>query len=139
MTSADMDEALDWLGRPVDCKACRYADRLADGKCQPLKACVHDRYAKRVQRFFQWNEDLAVENLDHPYFEVRAIAVRHAPLFHLPRLMDDIDETVRSSVARRLPRRLLLKMRNDHDREVRISVASRLEEGDLAPMMRDAD
>ena len=58
-------------------------------------------------------------NLDHPYFEVRAIAVRHAPLFHLPRLMDDIDETVRSSVARRLPRRLLLKMRNDHDREVR--------------------
>ena len=30
MTNADMDEALDWLGRPVDCKACRYADRLAD-------------------------------------------------------------------------------------------------------------
>ena len=79
MTTPDMDEALDWLGRPVDCKTCRYADRLAEGKCQPLKACVHDRYAKRIQRFFQWNEDLAVENLDHPYFEVRAIAVRHAP------------------------------------------------------------
>ena len=56
MTTPDIDEALDWLGRPVDCKTCRYADRLAEGKCQPLKACVHDRYAKRIQRFFQWNE-----------------------------------------------------------------------------------
>lgn len=129
MTFHDMDEALDWLRRPVDCAGCRFADRKADGRCQPLKACVHDRYAKRVQRFFQWNEDLAVEHLDHPYFEVRAIAVRHAPLFHVPRLMDDLDETVRASVARRLPRRLLLKMRGDPDREVRISVASRLEEG----------
>ena len=31
-------------------------------------------------RWYDGNEDQAVEQLDHPYFEVRAIAVRHAPL-----------------------------------------------------------
>ena len=50
MTNADMDEALDWLGRPVDCKACRYADRLADGKCQEdgkAEAHARDDYGHR--------------------------------------------------------------------------------------------
>ena len=30
---------------------------------------------------------------------VRAIAARHAPLFYLPRLMEDTDETVRAAVS----------------------------------------
>lgn len=137
--SDDIDKALDWLGNPVDCDGCAHRARLAEGRCEPLRACVQDRYAKRIQRFFQWNDDLAGEHLDHPYFEVRANAARFAPIFIVPRLMDDPDETVRAAVARRLPRRLLLKMRGDPDREVRIAVASRLEDADLSPLMRDPD
>ena len=29
MTAHDIDEALDWLGRRVECKSCRFTDRLA--------------------------------------------------------------------------------------------------------------
>ena len=123
--SDDIDTALDWLGRPVLCGRCPHRDRLAEGRCEPLRACVHDRYAKRIQRFFEWNDDLASEHLDHPYFEVRANAARFAPIFIVPRLMTDPDETVRAAVARRLPRRLLLKLREDPDREVRIPTSPR--------------
>ena len=121
--SDDILESLDWRGEPVDCTVCAHRDRRLDpgtaaipsggkldGHCLPLKACVQDRYAKRIQRFFEWNPDLSANHLNHPYFEVRANAARFAPIFQLPRLMSDPDETVRSVLARRLPRRLLLQL-----------------------------
>ena len=66
-------------------------------------ACVMDRYAPRIDRFFAWNPQLANEHLEHPYFEVRAVAARHADVFRLVSMVRDPDETVRWSVAQRLP------------------------------------
>ncbi|MFA7243398.1 MAG: 4Fe4S-binding leucine-rich repeat protein, partial [Sulfuricellaceae bacterium] len=117
---ADIEEALDWQGEPVACAACDHRDLLAEGKCQLRRACVHDRYASRIHRFFSWNPELAREYLTHPYFEVRAIAAKFVDVFHLPPLLNDPDETVRFSAVVRLPQRYLLKMRADPDREVRI-------------------
>ena len=44
-------------------------------------ACVHDRYARRIDRFFDWNPSLANDYLEHPHFEVRAIAAKFADVF----------------------------------------------------------
>jgi hypothetical protein len=137
--STDIDEALDWLGRAVDCSACPHQDRLADGRCKPLRACVHDRYARRIDRFFDWNPDLARDYLAHPYFEVRACASKAAEIFLLPAMLDDPEEAVRWSAARRLPRRYILRLRLDPHREVRIRIAGRLEGADLLPMLNDED
>ncbi|WP_395666763.1 4Fe4S-binding leucine-rich repeat protein [Methylocella sp.] len=134
----DIDEALDWLGEPVLCETCAHLERKGS-RCQPLKACVHDRYARRVDRFFDWNADLAQGYLKHPYFEVRACAAKAADVFHLPPLLDDPEEAVRWSAARRLPNRFLLKLRADPHREVRIRVAQRLDGADLMPMIDDQD
>ena len=51
--------ALDWQGKEVDCHACENAALLTSGGCQPLQSCVHDRYAKRIDRFFAQHPDLA--------------------------------------------------------------------------------
>ncbi len=51
MTDID-EEALDWQGEPVDCAVCDHRDLLREGRCQLRRACVHDRYASRVHRFF---------------------------------------------------------------------------------------
>ena len=104
-----------------------------------MQACVHDRYAKRIDRFFAQHPELAQNYVTHPYFEVRAIASKYLDVFHLSRMRNDPDETVRSMVVLRLPQRQLLEMRNDPDREVRIRVASKLLPHDLEPMMHDED
>jgi LRV protein FeS4 cluster/Leucine rich repeat variant len=132
-------EARDWQGNPVRCAECRHEDLLARGGCKPRWACVNDRYARRIDRFFACNPALAAEYLAHPYFEVCAVASAHANRFYLKGLMDHPDETVRACVARRLPQRLLLKMRNDTEREVRIRVAAALAPARLAVMMNDPD
>ncbi|MHB1229941.1 MAG: 4Fe4S-binding leucine-rich repeat protein [Halothiobacillus sp.] len=106
MTS-ESAQAVDWQGRAFDCQGCADEAKPA-GRCTLMQACVRDRYAKRIDRFFSWNPGLAKDYLDHPYFEVRACAVRHADVFHLPSMMDDPDETVRWSTAQRLTRRYLL-------------------------------
>lgn len=137
--SYDIDEAIDWRGAPVDCDACAHRDRLPEGKCAPLKACAHDRYARRIDRFFDWNPDLARDYLAHPYFEARACAAKAAEIFLIPALLDDPEEAVRWSAARWLPRRYLLDLRNDPHREVRIRIAGRLEGADLLPMISDDD
>ena len=108
-------------------------------KCQPLRACVFDRYARRIDRFFDWNPDLAASYLRHPYFEVRACAAKAADIFLLPPMLSDPEEAVRWSAARRLPNRYLLKLRDDPHREVRIRVAQRLDPADLRPMISDED
>jgi len=128
---------LDWEGGELDCSTCPVKNSGA--QCERGHACVHDRYAKRIDRFLKWNPSLANDYLNHPYFEVRAIACRHADVFHLTRLISDEDETVRLSVAVRLPLTMLTKLRNDPHREVRIRVAMRLEGSELLAMANDDD
>ena len=137
--TADIDEAIDWLGSPVSCEGCEHESLLAEERCSPKHACIHDRYARRIDRFFARNPELANRYLDHPYFEVRAIATKFADVFALPALLNDPDEAVRWNAARRLPRRYLLDLRNDPHREVRIRVATLLDPKDLTAMMRDED
>ena len=74
MTAPDMDESLDWLGRRVDCTVCRFADRLSEERCQPLKACVHDRYAKRIQRVLALGPQLGMS--DEAYAKVMSFNLR---------------------------------------------------------------
>lgn len=129
----------DWLGRPVDCGACPHHALQAAGACRPGHSCMQDAYARRIDRFFRTHPALAGAHLGHPYFEVRAIAARHAEIVLLPGLVDDPDETVRLQVALRLPQRWLSRMRGDPHREVRIRVAQRLAEAELPAMRGDPD
>ncbi len=137
--TVDIDEAINWRGCAISCEGCEHESLLAEGRCRPRHACVHDRYARRIDRFFDGNRDLANRYLDHPYFEVRAIATKWADVFKLPPLLTDPDETVRWNAARRLPRRYLLDLRNDRHREVRIRVATLVDPQDLTAMMHDED
>lgn len=132
---------VDWEGRAIDCALCstRSSAQTAQLRCEPGHACVEDRYAKRIDRFFKWNPHLGNDYLAHPYFEVRAIACRHADVFRLQQLIADEDETVRMSVAVRLPLGQALRLRDDPDREVRIRVAMRLEGSELLAMKDDPD
>lgn len=141
-TDSRLDDAIpavDWQGAALDCAACSHRALLAAGRCKPGQACVADRYAKRIDRFFAWNPALANDYLAHPYFEVRAVAAKHADVFRLPGLIADPDETVRWSVAQRLPQRYLMQLRTDRDREVRIRVAARLDPAELKSMLGDPD
>lgn len=133
------DERIDWRGAAIDCRGCAHAALAGAGRCQPGHACVEDRYARRIDRFFDWNPELADSHVRHPHFEVRAIAAKHADVFLLPALLDDEEEAVRWNAVRRLPPRYKLKLRNDPHREVRIRVAGEIDEGDLAPMLHDSD
>lgn len=109
--SDDIDEALDWQGQQIDCTACAHLALNHAGGCRIKHACVSDRYARRIDRFFNWNTGLADAYLGHPHFEVRAIAAKSADLFLLPPLLGDVDETVRWNAVRRLPRRYALELR----------------------------
>jgi hypothetical protein len=129
----------DWQGAPLDCAACAHAALRAAGACEPGRSCVMDAYARRIDRFFRTHPALANDYLAHPYFEVRAIAVRHADLFRAAARRDDPDETVRLQLALRAPQGLLRRLRDDPHREVRIRVSWRIAEEDLSAMLRDAD
>lgn len=113
-----------WQGGSIRCGDCDYANlRAMDGEqgCEPGHACMQDVYARRIDRFFRWHPALSDAQLNHAYFEVRAIAARRASLFHLTALMDDPDETVRQ----RLPVPLLSCLYCDTDWRVRWEVAQR--------------
>ncbi len=129
----------DWQGRPVDCAACVHAELQALGGCAPGHSCMQDAYARRIDRFFRTHRGLAHQHLDHAYFEVRAIAARHAAVFSLAPLMQDPDETVRLQVALRVPQGWLKRLRGDAHREVRIRVAMRIAEAELPSMREDPD
>jgi len=137
--TTDIDEAKDWRGEELSCASCPHLALSLEGRCALKRACVQDRYARRIERFFDWNRALADDYLDHPYFEVRAIAAGYATVFLLPRMLDDPDETVRWCAARRLPKRYLMPLRTDPHREVRIRVASVLGDDELRPMFQDPD
>jgi len=133
---------LHWQGGAVDCGACEY--RALRGKpgeagCEPGHACMQDAYARRIDRFFRWHPEQGDTQLGHPYFEVRAIAARHASVFRLAALVRDPDETVRLQVALRLPLAQLEGLAGDPHREVRIRVAQRVEAAALAAMRGDPD
>ncbi|GAA5172059.1 4Fe4S-binding leucine-rich repeat protein [Viridibacterium curvum] len=132
---------VDWHGTALDCDTCpsRAKYEASEMRCELAHACVEDRYAKRVDRFFKWNPHLGNDFLGHPYFEVRAIACRHADVFRLQSLIHDEDETVRLSVAVRLPLGQTVRLRDDPHREVRIRVAMRLEGSELLAMKDDED
>ena len=132
----------DWRGQPITaatCASCDHALLRGLGGCEPGRSCMRDVYARRIDRFFRSHPPLAAAHLAHPYFEVRAIAARHADLFHLGALIADPDETVRLQVALRVPQRQLMKLRDDPHREVRIRVAHRIDMPQLAPMLHDPD
>jgi hypothetical protein len=135
----DIDQALDWLGNEIDCQLCEHRAMLAENRCKLKHACVNDRYARRIDRFFNWNPECSNSYISHTHFEVRAIAAKHASVFLLAPLLDDPEETVRWNAARRLPKRLILKLRKDPHREVRIRIASLLDDDELIPMMADED
>jgi len=135
----EIEEAVDWQGAKVECAGCAHVGLNAEERCRLKHACVRDRYARRIDRFFDWNAALANDYLTHPHFEVRAIAAKHASVFRLPSLLDDPDETVRWNAARRVPKRLILKLRNDPHREVRIRIVSLLDDVELQTMMSDND
>ncbi|EKV31297.1 LRV (FeS)4 cluster domain protein [Caenispirillum salinarum AK4] len=133
-------EALDWLGSPVDCATCAWREGIrAQGLCKPMVACVHDRYAKRIERFLDTNPEASDAVLAHPYFEVRAIATKHASIFRLPALLNDPDPEVRAGAVMRLPARQGMRLRTDPDRKVRVAVAARLTGPDLVPLSTDDD
>jgi len=133
------DERIDWRGEPIACSGCIHSAMANLVRCQPGHACVEDRYARRIDRFFDWNPKLADSHVRHPHFEVRAIAAKHADLFLLPSLLDDEEEAVRWNAVHRLPARYKLKLRNDPHREVRIRIAGELDGADLIPMLDDSD
>ena len=135
-TKTEIDEARDWEGRLLDCSTCEQFANQAEGRCRLGHACVEDRYARRIDRFFRWNPKLATDYITHPYFEVRAVAAKYLDIFHLQRLLHDPDETVRQSVVLRLPAnsKQIKALKSDPDREVRIRVAQRLETHELKAM-----
>ncbi|MBI5750896.1 MAG: hypothetical protein HZA59_01955 [Hydrogenophilales bacterium] len=114
----DADPPKNWQGNDLHCAGCANLVLSQAGRCQLLHACVEDRYAKRIDRFFDWNPDIAKDYLAHAYFEVRAFSVKHADVFHLPALMIDPDWRVRYEVVSR--------MLNDEDSAVRELARSRL-------------
>ena len=97
----EVNEARDWQGESLDCSACCHNDLRPVGGCKLLQACVRDRYARRIDRFFSWNRPLANDYLDHPYFEVRAVAARIAAQ-HLPAMLEDSEQMVRELAEQRL-------------------------------------
>lgn len=133
------DAAVDWLGRPVRCADCPHQDLKVLGRCALARTCVLDRHVRRIDRFFQANPELAAAHLGHPYFEVRAMAARHANVFGLPPMLGDTDPAVRAIVVQRLPASRVLGLREDPEAEVRIAVAGRLSGAELLPLLSDQD
>ncbi len=129
--------AVDWEGKALSCSDCPAASRGV--QCRLGHACAQDRYAPRIERFFRTNPGEADAWLSHPYFEVRAVAARHATVFRLTALTRDPDETVRTSVAARVPQSVLRQLIGDPEREVRIRVAQRLAPPTLVALAGDKD
>src|SRR6516164_7169150 len=122
----EVGEKLDWLGQPVRCADCPHHSLRNAGGCQEGRACVRDRRARRVDRFFTKQPELADEYLDHPYFEVRAVAAKYASVFRLPVLLADPEPEVRAVAVLRLPEQKSQALRHEPDRRVRLAVASRV-------------
>jgi len=115
----EIDESLDWLGNEVDCAYAARANALRG--TLPLKPPVLRRYARRIDRFFNWNPDLANSYVTHQAFRGACHRSQTCDIFQLPRFLDDPEEAVRWNAARRLPKRYVLRYDGSH-REVRIAL-----------------
>lgn len=109
----EIDEAIDWQGAAISCDSRAHVAMRTNDRRRLEPACVHDRYARRIDRVSDWNRHIADAYVGHPHFEVRAIAAMHASLPLLTALFDDPEETVRWNAARRAAKRLRLGLRND--------------------------
>jgi hypothetical protein len=122
---ADPDtDLLDWRGRPVRCRDCHHVTLNREGLCKKGSACVRDRRARRVDRFFKEHPQLANDYLDHSYFEVRSVAARHASVLRLPALLEDPEPDVRAAAALRLPASRISSLAHDIEPRVRIAVGA---------------
>lgn len=137
----EMEKSARDLAMPIgDCTTCAYRESLfAEGKCKPGDACVAVESGRQIFRFFRKNPDLAVDYMADGFWERRAIVAGFIPLAELPKLVDDVDATVRRSVARRISVMYLSRLMDDPDREVRILVAERLPAARLMRMRFDED
>lgn len=141
-TATDDISAQDPQGRPITaatCAACQHHAQRANGSCEPGRCCMQDVSAHRIDHFFRTHPPLANPHLQHPYFEVRAIAVRYADLFSLSALMNDTDLQVRLQVAARLKMPALWRMAQDPAPEVRRVLAARLPVALLDKLAADTD
>ena len=68
---------VDWTGKPFSCQECPHQAIREEGRCVLGRICVRDQRAKRIDRFFAANTGVVGEYLEHPYFEIRAIAAAH--------------------------------------------------------------
>lgn len=134
-----LGEAIDWLGRPVSCKDCPHQSMRDEGRCDLGRICVRDRRSKRIDRFFANIPALAARYLEHPYFELRVLAAKHANVFLLPPLLTDTEADVRAMAVYRLPGNRVSALKTDPDRKVRLAVAQRLEGAGLVSMLEDKD
>ena len=156
--TGDIDEAIDWQGRQVDCGPCAHRGFNESGRCALKHACVRDRYARRIDRFFTWNPALSNAYLDHPHFVaslleggdlvpmmhdedyyVRLTVARRIGADLLPAMMADEEAEVRRVVASRIGGSALYRMASDEDTEVRLAAVRRLEPRDLTGFHRDPD
>ena len=80
-SEAEDDGPFDWLGNPVSCADCPYEETRTAGRCEFGRACLMDRRARRIDRYFAVNPAHAERHLGHPYFEVRTLAARYASPF----------------------------------------------------------
>ncbi|XSC42254.1 4Fe4S-binding leucine-rich repeat protein [Bradyrhizobium sp. RDT10] len=133
----DIDKALDWEGNRLDRTSCEHLALSETGGCRLKHACVNDRCPRGIERFFEWNPDLADRYLCHPHFEVRAIAAKFANVLLLPPLIDDPNEKVQWNAMLRLPRRYALQLRKHPHPELRKRVASLFDGEKLLPMASD--
>ena len=133
-------EAVDWRGNAVDCKSCSHRELRGAWPCRPGHACVNDRYARRIDRIFNWNPRWQTAMSSTIISRFARSLPNTRPFFSLPPLLDDPDEAVRWNTTRRLPKRMITKLRHDPHREVRVrGHVSLLEDGELVPMMDDPD
>lgn len=139
VVDAENDPALDWLGLPVDCHTCPHRAFLEDGQCRPAHTCILDRRIKHMDRFLRKHQSMADGFLDHPYFELRAVAAKHASLFRIAPMVNDLEPEVRMTVVARLPYERVKHLANDPDRRVRIGVALKMEGQALIARLGDSD
>lgn len=133
------DDALDWRGQPIHCEQCAHQALLAQARCRKGHSCVMDRRIKHIDRFFRSVPHLADSHLDHPYFELRAVAVKYASLFRVPPMLADSEPEVRMMAVARLPAERVKGLASDPDRRVRIGVVLKMEGKALIAMLSDAD
>ncbi|TYL70265.1 4Fe4S-binding leucine-rich repeat protein [Bradyrhizobium cytisi] len=133
----NIDKALDWEGNRLDCETCVHLALSETGGCRLKHACVNDRCPPSIERFFEWNPDLADGYLSHPHFEVRAIAAKSANVFLLPPLIYDPNEKVQWNAILRLPKRYALQLRKHPNPELRKQLATLFDGEELLPMASD--